>query len=220
MKNEIEEFSVHRELLTRISNVDSDRDVRRELSESPEETQRFIHELTTLDESDWEDLLRALREDDLELSEIAKSAREVIKSFVDAAESDVPFRFSSRIQTVAAAPFLGIVDCVPYIRIIFKTSEGETSYSDQDLEDTLGIGTAVLQSVAETSQAMIQTLGIQPDRIVWGTSLKRVSRARRSIRGFSAACTTNIAGRRKIRSCPRKTVSSVQQHNLSFLQNG
>lgn len=168
MKNEVEEFSVHRELLTRISNADSDRDVRRELSESPEESRRFIHELGTLDESEWEDSLRTLQEDDLELSVIVESAREAIKSFVEAAESDVPFRFSSRIQTVAAAPFLGIGDRVPYIRLIFRTSEGETIYSDQDLEDTLGVGMAVLQSAAETAQAMIQALGIQPDRIVWG----------------------------------------------------
>ena len=178
MKNKIEEFSVHRGLLTRISNADSDRDVRRELSESPEEGQRFIHELTTFDESDWEGLLRTLREDDLELSVIVKSAKEVIKSFVEAAESDVPFRFSSRIQTVAAAPYLGIRDRVPYIRLIFKTSERETIYSDQDLEDTLGLGTAVLQSVAETAQAMIQTLGIEPERIVWGDEFEaRLARA-------------------------------------------
>ena len=178
MKNEIEKFSVHRELLTRISNADSDRDVRRELSELPTEGQRFISELATLDESDWESLLRTLREDDLELSVIVESAGEVIKSFVEAAESDVPFRFSSRIQTVTAAPYLGIADRVPYIRLIFKTSGGETIYSDQDLEDTLGLGTAVLQSVAETAQAMIQTLGIQPERIVWGEEFEaRLARA-------------------------------------------
>ena len=178
MKNEIDEFSVHRELLARISSADSDRDVRRELIESPEDSQRIIQKLTTLDESDWKGLFRTLAGNDLELSQIVKSAREVLKSFVEPTESDIPFSFSSRIQSVAAAPFLGIGDRVPYIRLIFKTSEGETTYSDQDLEDTLGLGTAVLQSVADTTQAMIQTLGIQPDRIVWGEEFEsRLARA-------------------------------------------
>ena len=178
MKNEIGEFFVHRETLTRISNSDPDGDVRRELSKLPEDGQRFIYELTTLAESDWNGLLHTLREHDPELSVIVKSAREVIKSFVEEAESDVPFRFSSRIQSISAAPFLGIEDRALLIRLIFKTADRETIYSDQDLEDTLGIGTAVLQSVAESARSMIHTLGIQPDRIVWGDEFEaRLARA-------------------------------------------
>ena len=178
MKNEIGEFSVHRELLTRISNASSDRDVRRELSELPQEGQRFIDELRTLDESDWASLLRTLRENDSELSVIVRSAREMIKSVVEEPESDELFRLSSGIQAVFASSYLGIGNRVPYVRLIFKTADNETVYSDQDLEDALGIGTAVLQMVAESARSMVENLGIQPDRIVWGDEFEaRLARA-------------------------------------------
>ena len=168
MKSEIEKFSAHRELLTRISDADSAVDVRRELSELSKEDQRFIFERMMLASSDWEGLLNTLSEEDSELSVIVQSAREAVNSVVEGIESDEPFRFSSQIQAVAASPYLGLGNGVPYIRLIFKTAGGETIHSDQDLEDTLGIGTAVLQSVAESAQSMIQTLGIPPDRIAWG----------------------------------------------------
>ena len=178
MKTEIEEFSARRELLTRISNAASPLDVRRELRELSKEEQRFIFERMMLDPSDWEDLLNTLSEGDSELSEIVQSAGEAVKSAVEEIESDEPFRFSSNIQAVNASPYLGLGNGVPYIRLIFRTSDGETIYSDQDLEDTLGIGTAVLQSVTESVQSIIRTLEIPPDRIVWGDEFEaRLARA-------------------------------------------
>ena len=177
MKNEIEEFSVHRELLARISTVNSVQDVRKELSEMPDTDKRFIDKIVNFEESHWENFLNTLNESDSELSVVARSAREALKSAVEAAESHEPFRLSSGIKGISASPYLGIGNGVPYIRLKFETAD-ETIYSDQDLEDTLGIGTAVLEVVAESAHSMIQTLKIPPESISWGEEFEaRLARA-------------------------------------------
>ena len=182
MKNEVEEFSVHRELLTRMSTVNSVQDVRKELSEMQDTDRRFIGKILDLSESRWENLLNTLNESDSELSVVAQSARKALKSALEVVESGVPFRFSSRITGISASPYLGIEDGVPYIRLTFGTAN-EKIYSDQDLEDTLWIGTAVLETVAESAQSMIQTLQIPPENISWGEEFEaRLARAEVHVR--------------------------------------
>ena len=158
-----EELRRNREVLTRISASNSI-----QLEELSEEDKRFIAKLMRVDEPEWGDLLNALRETDSELSAIAQLARETVKFAFEEAESDEPFRFSSRIQSVSASPYLGIENGVPFIRLIFKTANEKSIYSDQDLEDALGIGVAVVQSIARTAQSMVEKLGIPPERIEWG----------------------------------------------------
>lgn len=170
-----DKVAVHRELMVRISNTDSVQDVRKELEALPEGVRDSMYEMLTLADSDWDSLLNTLRESDSDLAEVAQTARETLKSVIEEAKkeenSHEPFRFSSRIQDVSAAPYLGIVNGVSYVRLIFKTGS-ETVYSDQDLEDTLQIGTAILHMVEKTMLSMAQTLRIPPEHMILGNNFE------------------------------------------------
>ena len=49
-----------------------------------------------------------------------------------------------------------------------KTADGKSVSSDQDLEDSLWSGASVLRAAAESVHAMVEELGMPPNRIVWG----------------------------------------------------
>ena len=131
-----------------------------------------------LGESDWEELLSDL--DDVELRGHMDSFRRYI--------SEVPASAISHVNSVGHSVALGGFPSVALlINLSFKTSLASKSLdSSQDLEDTLWIGTAVVEAVSETMQSMKDALAPLAQRNCIGDNFKdnleRVESAVRQIR--------------------------------------
>lgn len=163
----IEEIRRIREAFERVVSAGGGEEALREFRNLSREQESIVRELMDLDESDWRRLLGTLGETDPERSDSSRSAKDGIES-IQSDQANQPFRLSSQIQNVGVFPYLSLESGVPLLRFIFKTADGKTLLSDQDLEDSLWIGVAVLQSVERSVRAMIEDCGIAPDRIVWG----------------------------------------------------
>ena len=181
MKIELEEFRRHREVLDRISDAGDVADVRSELENLSLEEFHLLRKLDQIDETDWEFLLGALRETEPNLAIVAQSSRKAAKSAFSDIRSDEPFQYSSRILSVSFSPYLDIAGGNQVIRLIFKTAE-EPIISDQDLEDSLGIGAAILDAVARSVGMTVEEVGIPPERIEWGDEFEnRLALAERAV---------------------------------------
>lgn len=183
MEIELEEIRRSRDILERVGSAGGGAETRRELETLSKEQESVLHELMDLHESDWRSLRGKLEEFDPELSAIVQSARSGIRSMVEEEEQDEPFRVSSRIQSMEAFPYLSLQYGVSFIRVTFKSADGKSFSSDQDLEDSLWVGMAVLQSVADSARKMVEELGIPPERVVWGDEFEgRLALAEESVR--------------------------------------
>ena len=167
MKIDLDELRRHREVLSRIGGHGDVEDARVELNNSSPGDRRLVLELSQLDEVDWEQLRGTLEEADPDLWTVVQSAREAVKSSLEGSESHGPFQFASRIVSISFAPYFDLGTGAQINRLIFKTA-GESFISDQDLEDTLGIGASVLDAAAKSVDLMVEEFGIRPERIVWG----------------------------------------------------
>ena len=125
-------------------------------SQAPESGPALLGDLAGLDEEGWGDLLSGV--DDLELRGYLDSLRQKIRK--------VPASTLHRINQVGYSvsihnfPSMSLV-----INLSFKTRTGSKSLdSTQDLEDTLWIGTSVIEAVSETMQSMKDALGTSVQR--------------------------------------------------------
>ena len=181
MKIELEEFRRHREVLGRISDAGDVADVRSELENLSLEEFHLLRKLDEIGGADWKFLLGVLRETEPNLAIIAESSRKAAISAFNDIRSGEPFQYSSRILSVSFSPYLDIAAGNQVIRLIFKTSE-ESIISDQDLEDSLGIGVAILDAVARSVGMAVEDVGVPPERIEWGDEFKnRLALAERAV---------------------------------------
>lgn len=181
MKIELEELRRHREALGRIGDAVDIRDARAKLGELSQEDIHLIQKLDEIDEVDWELLLGPLRETDSDLAIVVQSARKSAKSALSDIRSDEPFKYSSRIRSISFSTYLDLATGSQVIRLIFKTA-GESIVSDQDLEDSLGIGASVLDAVARSVGMTVEKAGIPSERVEWGEEFEdRLALAERAI---------------------------------------
>ena len=92
--------------------------------------------LRKLDQDRWDELRSEIEKVDREFAELVASARRVLDR-VTTQENLGPFVFSGRIVEVSCAPYLQLESGTPVMRVVFKTADEQTFFSDQDLEDTL-----------------------------------------------------------------------------------
>ena len=168
MNIDLEELRRRREVIDRVAGTSGVAEARSVLGRLAGEDAHLISGLSGMDGSDWEKLLETLRHADSELATGVGSAREVVRAVLKEIQSEGPFEFSSRIRAVSYSPYLDLATGGQVIRLIFKTVDGESIVSDQDLEDSLWIGAAVLDSIVESVDMMIENTGIPPERIAWG----------------------------------------------------
>ena len=182
MKIELEELRRHRGILDRIGDSVDIAGARAEFGKSSREDIHLIQKLAEIDELDWEFLLGVLRETDSDLAIVVQSARKIAKSVFSDIRSGEPFQYSSRILSISFSPYLDLATGNPVIRLIFKTAE-ESVISDQDLEDSLGIGASVLDAVARSLGMTVEKVGVLPERIEWGDEFEnRLALAERATR--------------------------------------
>lgn len=173
----------HRQLLTRIAEAGSSEDMLSEFQSSSDEERNIVETLLNSDETAWSELLDELKAANTEFASIAETVRASLLSFIPSQVSqEGPFAFSSRIQQVFFAPYLGLASRGAIIRLYLKTFDDKTLVSDQDLEDTLGVGAVIVESVADTVNSMIDRLGVSPDLVSWGSEFeKRLLRAEQAV---------------------------------------
>lgn len=142
------------------------------------EASRLFAEMTALDDAAWNSLLAGLENNDLrdQLSFLRQEVAESKEAF--------PGAFSQIQQVGHAASFDVSLQSLT-VSLHFKAGE-RSLVSNQDLEDTLWIGAAVLEAVSKAMQGMEDTLGIEARRACIGTdfesNLKRMEDAVTEIR--------------------------------------
>lgn len=167
MKIELEELRRHREILGRIGDAVDMAGARAEFGNLSREDIHLIQKLAEIDELDWELLQEVLKETDLDLAIVVQLARKAAKSVFRDIRSSEPFQYPSRILSISFSPYLDLATGSQVIRLVFKTAE-EPIISDQDLEDSLGIGASILDAVARSVGIVVEEFGIPQERIVWG----------------------------------------------------
>ena len=183
MTIDVEVLEQNRELFVRIALLDDARMLRRELQLLPNEDKALIEELDGIDTGDWRKLITQLKTVDREFAVIVEAAQRArLKLLSGEPESD-PFDFSSVITGVSASPYLGLGSGATYMRLTLTTADNRSFVSDQDLEDTVAVGAAILQAAASSVEAMTSKFGIAPEKILWGNNFgRRLAEAEESIR--------------------------------------
>ena len=176
----------HRQLLTRIAEASSSEDLQDQLHSLSEEQRNIVENLLNSDEMAWREFLSELKSADTEFASTAETARTLLLSSMSSSVSqESPFASSSRIQQVFFAPYLGLASQNAIIRLYLKTFDNKTLVSDQDLEDTLGVGAVIVESVADTVNSMIGRLGVSPDVVSWGSEFEsRLLRAEQAVQAL------------------------------------
>ena len=145
-----------------------------------EEGRRLFDELTSLDDAAWDSLLASL-DDDVELHEQLGS----IRRSLDDLKSGVPMDALPRIQAVGHMTSFDISRRSLAIRLSFKAGD-KLLDSNQNLEDTLWIGAAVVEVVSESMLAMEGTLRLDAQRncieVKFEENLKKAEDAVREVR--------------------------------------
>ena len=172
MKLDIESLRTIRDDLVRVVAADDAREAVSRLNEIESESLLVVEQLRKLDQEHWDELRSDIKEVDGEFAKLVASARRVLDS-VTAQEDSGPFIFSSRIVEVRCAPYLHLESGAPIIRIVFKTADDQTFISDQDLEDTIGIGVGILKAVAETGRLISDRFGASFHKIELGENVER-----------------------------------------------
>ena len=168
MNIDLEELRRRRDVIDRVAGASDVAEARSVLGKLADEDAHLISRLAEMDGSDWEELLGTLKHADSELAADVGSTREAVRAVLKDIQSEGPFKFSSRIRSVSYSPYLDLTTFGQVNRLIFKTVGGESIVSDQDLEDSLWIGAAVLDSIAKSVDMMVENAGIPPERIPWG----------------------------------------------------
>ena len=173
--------------LAAIGDAETAEDTLRALSELPEPVYRVISILRQSDDPDVPRAIRETGEPEANLADIDAAVRNTLASVIVASEhkdseADFPFRFFSRVTGLESSPFLALKNATPVIRLVFKTAEKDTFVSDQDLEDSLWIGVAILEAVANTVKS-IEGLMIPSEKIEFGNDFEdHLDRAERALK--------------------------------------
>ena len=150
-----------------------------------EEVHRLLDELTSLDDAAWDSLLASL-DDDVELHEQLGSIRRNLGGM----KNRLPMDALSQIRTVGHMTSFDFSRRSLAIHLSFKAGDKSLA-SNQDLEDTLWIGAAVVQVVSEAMLTMEGTLRLDAQRKCIGNvfeeNLKKAEDAVREVRRIYTA---------------------------------
>ena len=146
-----------------------------------QEGHRLLGELMALDDAAWESLLASMEDGELrDQLGLLRRRKEVL-----------PAGTFSQIRQVGHAASFDVSRRSLTIRLHFETWEDQSLDSNQDLEDTLWTGAAVVTVVSEVMQAVEGTLGPQAQRGCIGDhfedNLKRAEDAVAEIRRIFTA---------------------------------
>ena len=146
-----------------------------------QEGHRLLRELMALDDAAWESLLASMEDGELrDQLGLLRRRKEAL-----------PSGTFSQIRQVGHAASFDVSRRSLTIRLHFETWEDQSLDSNQDLEDTLWIGAAVVTVVSEVMQAVEGTLGPQAQRGCIGDhfedNLKRAEDAVAEIRRIFTA---------------------------------
>ena len=119
-----------------------------------EEGHRLLSELMSLDDAAWEPLLASMEDGELR-DQLGLLRRR---------KEDLPANVFSHIRQVGHAASFDVSRGLLMIRLHFETWGDQSLDSNQDLEDTLWTGAAVMTVVSEVMQAMEGTLGPEAQR--------------------------------------------------------
>lgn len=157
-------------------------------SKVSQEGHRLLGELMALDGAAWEPLLASM--EDGELRDQLGSLRRWKEALPADAFSQIR-QVGHQIRKVGHAASFDVSRRSLTIRLLFETSGDQSLGSNQDLEDTLWIGGAVVTVVSEVMQAVEGTLGPQAQRGCIGDhfedNLKRAEDAVAKIRRIFTA---------------------------------
>lgn len=172
-----------RDLFVRIALLDDARRLRNELQSWPDEDRALIEKLDGIGIDDWRELVTHFRRTDREFAVILEAAQRARKKLLSSEPESDPFDFSLAISGVSASPYLGLGNGTTYIRLTLETADEKSFVSDQDIEDTLGVGAGILKAAANAVEAMISRFGIAPEHISWGNNFNdRLAMAEESVR--------------------------------------
>lgn len=145
----------------------------RDIANVSPDARQLLDELADLDSADWKYLLAKL--DDVELQQQLGSVRRLLGTQIRSVGHTVSFDLAGR-----------------SLKIRLNLKAGEKSLeSNQDLEDTLWIGAAVVEVVSDAMRTMEQALQIGAQQSCVGmefeTNLKKVEDALQEVRRIYAA---------------------------------
>ena len=169
MDEGVSEVREHWETFVGLARVTSPPEGVRFLRGLEAEELRFVDRLVNLSERGTNELLS---EADPEEANVVSDARRNLASIAEFMNSELPFTFSSRFVDIRGYPYLDLESGRTFIRLVFRTAEGEFVASDQDLEDSLGIAAEVLESVAKAANRIRKRLGASIDQLVLGDNAK------------------------------------------------
>ncbi len=131
-----------------------------ELRKLPQEIIVKLNHLVSLGEDDWKDWLASAAKTDAQTaSTIDRFRTYYLEVLVGSAKSEIGvFDFQNRVKQVDASPCLLLVSKTIIIRLLFKGGSAEKTLlsSDQDLEDTLKLGSTIIKSVDQTLQEAVE----------------------------------------------------------------
>ena len=130
------------------------------------EAHRLFDELVSLDDAAWDSLLASL--DDVELREQLGSIRRSLGDL----KNKLPMDPLSQIRTVGHMTSFDFSRRSLAIHLSFKAGDKSLA-SNQDLEDTLWIGAAVVEVVSEAMLAMEGTLRLDAQRSCIGAAFEK-----------------------------------------------
>ena len=127
---------------------------------------RLVAELVGLDDAAWDVLLADLRDD--ELRKQMESLRQLLKE-----RGAATAQLMRHVRQVGHSASFNVSPPALTIDLNFTTTGGETLAASDDLEDTLWVGTAVVQAVCQTMRSMKETLNSPAQRACIGSSFER-----------------------------------------------
>ena len=158
---------------------------------SKEEVHRLLDELTSLEDDAWDSLLASL-DGDMELHKQLGLIRRMgsVRRSLDDLKNRLPMDALSQIRTVGHMTSFDISRRSLEIHLSFEAGDKSLD-SNQDLEDTLWIGAAVVEVVSESMLAMEGPLRLDAQRNCIGASfeenLKMAEDAVREVRRIYTA---------------------------------
>ena len=132
------------------------------------EMSQWINRLVICGWKEWSEMRGKLDSEEPELALLAQRARERAQEILAERLVGEPFDFSTSIVGLEAAPFIGLKNRRPLIRLIFKNREGRALVTDQDIEDTLWIAAGILEVVADAVVEVSEGLGVRWEHVQWG----------------------------------------------------